>query len=44
MAASKGYEIIFDKSADLSVFYNDPKLDKSDDILRELGVTSPGKK
>ncbi len=44
MAASKGYEIIFDKSADLSVFYNDPKLDKSDDILCELGVTSPGKK
>jgi outer membrane protein len=44
MAASKGYEIIFDKSADLSVFYNDPKLDKSDDILRELGVTSPGNK
>ena len=38
MAASKGYEIIFDKSADLSVFYNDPKLDKSDDILKELGV------
>ena len=35
MAASKGYEIIFDKSADLSVFYNDPKFDKSDDILRE---------
>ncbi|MBL7754708.1 MAG: OmpH family outer membrane protein [Chitinophagaceae bacterium] len=44
LAASKGYDVVFDKSADLSVFYNDPKLDKSDDILRELGVTSPGKK
>lgn len=44
LAGSKAYEIIFDKSADLSVFYNDPKLDKSDDILRDLGVTNPTKK
>jgi len=44
LAGSKSYEIIFDKSADLSVFYNDPKLDKSDDILRDLGVTNPTKK
>ena len=38
MASSKGYDIILDKSADLSVFYADPKLDKSDDVLREMGV------
>ena len=44
LAGSKSYEIIFDKSADLSVFYNDPKLDKSDDILRDLGITNPTKK
>lgn len=44
LANSKTYDIIFDKSADLSVFYSDPKIDKSDDILRDLGVTSPGKK
>lgn len=44
LASSKSYDIIFDKSADLSVFFSDPKIDKSDDILRELGVTSPGKK
>jgi outer membrane protein len=44
MASSKAYDIIYDKSADLSVFYADPKIDKSDDILRDLGVTSPGKK
>lgn len=44
LASSKTYDIIFDKSADLSVFYSDPKIDKSDDILRDLGVTSPGKK
>ncbi|MBL7774316.1 MAG: OmpH family outer membrane protein [Chitinophagaceae bacterium] len=39
LAVSKGYELVFDKSSDLSVFYNDNKLDKSDDILRDLGVT-----
>ena len=37
-------DIIFDKSADLSVFFADPKIDKSDDVLKDLGVTSPGKK
>lgn len=44
LASSKTYEIIFDKSADLSVFFSDPKLDKSDEVLRDLGITSPGKK
>jgi outer membrane protein len=44
MASSKAYDIIYDKSADLSVFYADPKIDKSDDILKELGVTNPTKK
>jgi len=38
MSTSKAYDIIFDKSADLSVFFADPKIDKSDDVLRELGV------
>lgn len=44
MAASKAYDIIFDKSSDLSIFYADNKIDKSDDVLKELGITSPGKK
>jgi outer membrane protein len=44
MATSKSFDIIYDKSADLSVFYNDPKLDKSDDVLRDLGITSPTRK
>ncbi|HNB81614.1 MAG TPA: OmpH family outer membrane protein [Chitinophagaceae bacterium] len=43
MAASKTYDIIFDKSADLSVFFSDPKIDKSEDVLRELGV-NPAKR
>ncbi len=44
LASSKTYDVIFDKSADLSIFYSDPKIDKSDDILKELGVTNPSKK
>jgi outer membrane protein len=36
--AEKGtYSIIFDKSSDLSMLYASPKLDKSDDILTQLG-------
>jgi outer membrane protein len=41
IAVAKGYDLIFDKSAGISVFYNDPKLDKSLDILKELGVSNP---
>lgn len=44
LATTKGYDIIFDKSADLSVFYSDNKIDKSDDILKELGVSAPKSK
>jgi outer membrane protein len=44
LATSKGYDIIFDKSADLSVFYSDNKIDKSDDILKDLGVSIPKSK
>ncbi len=41
LAASKGYDLILDKSAGITVFYNDPKIDKSVDVLKELGVTNP---
>lgn len=44
MAAAKAYDVIFDKSADLSIFYADNKIDRSDDILKELGINSPSKK
>lgn len=44
LASSKGYDIIFDKSADLSVFYSDNKIDKSDDVLKDLGVAAPKSK
>lgn len=41
MAGNKGYDLVIDKSAGITIFYNDPKLDKSNDILKELGVTNP---
>ena len=38
IAASKLYDFILDKSEGITVIFADPKLDRSDDILRELGV------
>ncbi|HTO15021.1 MAG TPA: OmpH family outer membrane protein [Edaphocola sp.] len=33
-ATTKGYEIVYDKSGGITIFYADPKLDKSDEILK----------
>ncbi|HEX6914043.1 MAG TPA: OmpH family outer membrane protein [Chitinophagaceae bacterium] len=38
MAVSRGYDFILDKSEGITVIFADPKLDKSEDILRELGI------
>jgi outer membrane protein len=38
MATSKGYDMVFDKAGGITVFYADPKLDKSEDVLKILGV------
>ena len=38
LAASKLYDFILDKSEGITVIFADPKLDRSDDILKELGV------
>ncbi|MBA2249391.1 MAG: OmpH family outer membrane protein [Chitinophagaceae bacterium] len=38
LAVSKMYDIILDKSEGITVIFADPKLDRSDDVLRELGV------
>ena len=40
IAAQRGYDFILDKSEGITVICADPKLDKSEDILRELGVKS----
>jgi outer membrane protein len=38
IAVARGYDFILDKSEGITVIFADPKLDKSDDILRELGI------
>jgi len=38
LAAEKQFDFILDKSEGITVIFADPKLDKSEDILRSLGV------
>ena len=38
IATQRGYDFILDKSEGITIIFADPKLDKSEDILRELGV------
>lgn len=38
MAADRSYDFILDKSEGITVIFADPKLDKSDDVLKFLGV------
>ena len=38
LAVDKQYDFILDKSEGITVIFADPKLDKSDDVLRNLGV------
>jgi outer membrane protein len=37
-AAAKGYEVVLDKAGGVTLFYADPKLDKSEDVLKLLGI------
>ncbi|NIG52129.1 OmpH family outer membrane protein [Chitinophaga sp. Cy-1792] len=38
LAASRMYDFVLDKSGGVTLIFFDPKLDKSDDILKSLGV------
>jgi outer membrane protein len=38
IAATRGYDFVLDKSEGITVIFADPKLDKSEDVLKELGV------
>lgn len=38
MAVARSYDFVLDKSEGITVIFADPKLDKSDDVLRELGI------
>ena len=38
LSVSRGYDLVLDKSEGITVIFADPKLDKSEDVLRELGI------
>lgn len=38
MAQNKGFDLVLDKAGGVTLFYADPKLDKSDEVLKNLGV------
>jgi len=38
MASNKGYDMVLDKAGGVTLFYADPKLDRSDDVLKLLGI------
>lgn len=38
VATSKGFDIVMDKAGGVTLFYANPTLDKSDDVLKQLGV------
>nr|WP_290711450.1 hypothetical protein [Flavihumibacter sp. CACIAM 22H1] len=38
IAVARMYDFILDRSEGITVIFADPKLDKSEDVLRELGV------
>ncbi len=38
MAVNRGYDFVLDKSEGITVIFADPKLDKSGEVLKELGI------
>lgn len=40
IAVGRGYDFILDKSEGITVIFADPKIDKSEDVLKELGIKS----
>ena len=38
MAIAKSYDFVLDKSEGITIIFADPKLDKSEDVLREMGI------
>lgn len=38
LAVQRSYDFILDKSEGITIIFADPKLDKSEDVLRELGI------
>ncbi len=38
MASQRAYDMVLDKAGGVTLFYADPKLDRSDDVLKILGI------
>jgi len=38
MAVLRGYDFVLDKSEGITIIFADPKLDKSEDVLKDMGV------
>jgi len=38
ISVARSYDFVLDKSEGITIIFADPKLDKSEDILRELGI------
>jgi outer membrane protein len=38
ISVARGYDFVLDKSEGITIIFADPKLDKSDEVLREIGV------
>ncbi len=38
LATARNYDFVLDKSEGITIIFADPKLDKSDDVLKELGI------
>ena len=38
MATAKSYDVVMDKAGGVTLFYANPTLDKSDEVLKQLGV------
>jgi outer membrane protein len=38
ISVQRGYDFVLDKSEGITIIFADPKLDKSEDVLRELGI------
>jgi outer membrane protein len=38
ISTQRGYDFVLDKSEGITIIFADPKLDKSEDVLKELGI------
>ena len=38
MAIARGYDFVLDKSEGITIIFADPKLDRSNDVLQQLGI------